>query len=270
MIALLCAPCRLHSVSNHANAQNGTDHGEYKAMKGGEDVMKVCSFTARERPMVQKVLQTTIQCSETAGFGVVVENPCAQSGPTVGSFFHVYAEFVKELYFNLICHCAWGVEWQKSTGIATLFAWQPVGKRGSGGKCVCRKAHKYMIHGPADRRPRVPGLAYHAAVCALPRGMLEEVYCAFEAREAEAIRKWDESSTIEKIQAVSLRIDERVHEQPGEDDEVVVVVSSVAPFVKPGSRRKQQSVKCVQLGLTNEEIQSDTARMLADLVRDAE
>ena len=54
---------------------------------------------------------------------------------------------------------------------------------------MCRKAHKYMIHGLADRRPRVPGLAYHAAVCALPRGMLEEVYCDFEAREAEAIRK---------------------------------------------------------------------------------
>ena len=65
-------------------------------MKGGEDAMKLCTFTARERPMVQKVLQTTIQCSVTAGFGVAVENPCAQSGPTVGSFFHVYAEFVKD------------------------------------------------------------------------------------------------------------------------------------------------------------------------------
>ena len=46
-----------------------------------------------------------------------------------------------------------------------------------------------MIHGPAERRPRVSGVAYHAAVCALPRGMLEEIYCAFEAREAAAIQK---------------------------------------------------------------------------------
>ena len=50
-----------------------------------------------------------------------------------------------------------GVEWQKSTGIATSFAWQPVGKTGSGGKVHVQEAHKYMIHGPADRRPRVPG-----------------------------------------------------------------------------------------------------------------
>ena len=83
--------------------------------------------------MVEKVLKTTINFSEQSGFGVVVENPCSKSGPTVGSFFHVYAEFVEELYFNLVCPCAWMVEWQKSTGIATSFEWQPVGRPRSEG-----------------------------------------------------------------------------------------------------------------------------------------
>jgi hypothetical protein len=54
MLALLCAPCRLHSVNNHANVRNGTAHGVYKAMESGKAAMEVCSFTARERPMVQK------------------------------------------------------------------------------------------------------------------------------------------------------------------------------------------------------------------------
>ena len=64
-------------------------------MKDENEVTKVCSFTARERPMVQKVLKTTISISKQSGFGVAVENPCSKSGPTVGSFFHVYAEFVE-------------------------------------------------------------------------------------------------------------------------------------------------------------------------------
>jgi hypothetical protein len=207
MLALICAPCRTHSVSNYANVGNGTAYGNYKAMEGETEVTKVCSFAARERPMVQKILETTITLSKQSGFGVVVENPCSKTGPTVGSFFQVYADLVEELHLNLVCHCAWMVEWQKSTGIATSFEWLPVGRPGSEGKCICEKAHKYMIHGPAERRPRVPGVAYHAAVCALPRGMLEEIYCAFEAREAAAIQRWDEASVVEKIRAVSMQID---------------------------------------------------------------
>ena len=39
MIALLCAPCRLHSVNNRANVQNETAHGVYKAMKDGKAAM---------------------------------------------------------------------------------------------------------------------------------------------------------------------------------------------------------------------------------------
>ena len=75
--------------------------------------------------MVEKVPVTkvTIQAPKSPGFGVAVEIPCAQSGPTIGSFYCVYADFVRELYFNLVCRCAWRVEWQKSTGIATPFEW---------------------------------------------------------------------------------------------------------------------------------------------------
>ena len=74
--------------------------------------------------MVEKVLKTTVNISKQSGFGVVVENSCSKSGPTVGSFYHAYAEFVKGLHFNLVCHCAWIVECQRSTGIATSFEWQ--------------------------------------------------------------------------------------------------------------------------------------------------
>ena len=278
--------CR--TVSNYANVQNGTAHGVYKAMKDGSEAMEVCSFTARERPMVEKVLRTTIVYSKVSGFGVAVENPCARGGPTPGSFYCVYAELVKELYFNLVCHCAWGVEWQKSTGIATSFAWNPVGKPGSGGKCVCSKAHKYMIHGPADRRPRVAGLAYHAAVCALPRGMLEEIYSAFVAREDAAISRWDSSSIVEKIQAVSMKIDERAQTGLVEAVECEVVISSAAPSaftrLKPVNttepsrrtqvvqlRKKRMSMKCIELGLTADEIQedttTDTVRVLEEMAR---
>ena len=47
MLALICAPCRTHSVSNYANIGNGIAHGVYKAMKGDTEVTKVCTFTAR-------------------------------------------------------------------------------------------------------------------------------------------------------------------------------------------------------------------------------
>ena len=33
MLALICASCRAHSVSNSANIVSGTAHGEYKVMK---------------------------------------------------------------------------------------------------------------------------------------------------------------------------------------------------------------------------------------------
>ena len=197
--------------------------------------MEVRSFTARERLMVQKVLQTTIQYSTVSGFGVVVENPCAQSGPTIDSFYHVYAEYVQGLHFDLVCHCAWGVEWQISTGIATSFAWQPAGRKGSDGKCVCKREHKYMIHGPAVRRSRVLGLAYHAAVCALPKGMLEEIYSAFEARKAEVISRWDDASTVETIRAASMKIYGHVHTKP-QAEECAVAEDSVAHEV-PMRRR---------------------------------
>ena len=59
---------------------------------------------------------------------------------------------------------------------------------------------------------------------------------------------------MEKIQAVSLKIVEHIHKQPEEDDGAAVVVGSVAPSVKSGSRGKRQSVKCVRLGLTDEEV----------------
>ena len=55
--------------------------------------------------MVGKVLKTTISISEQSEFGVAVEDPRSKSGPTIRSFYHVYAEFVKELYSNLVCHC---------------------------------------------------------------------------------------------------------------------------------------------------------------------
>ena len=64
MLALICALCRPHSVSIYANIGNGTAQGEHKAMKGDTEVTKVCTFTARERPMVEKVLKTTINISE--------------------------------------------------------------------------------------------------------------------------------------------------------------------------------------------------------------
>jgi hypothetical protein len=252
--------------------------------------------------MVQKVLETTVTVtlSKQSGFGVAVENPCSKSGPTVGSFFQVYAEFVKELHFNLVCHCAWMVEWQKSTGIATSFEWQPIGRPRSEGKCICEKAHKYMIHGPAERRPHVSGVAYHAAVCALPRGVLEEIYCAFEAREAAAIQRWDEASVVEKIRAVSMQIDGcpqsmldcpvpnelvRVHESAvAEDLPSVPILETTSVDTDPAVpsrftameprkgvkvREKQLSLKSMELGLSADEIQRDTvaetARMLAML-----
>lgn len=249
MLTLLCAPCRTHSVSNYANTKYGTAHGVYKAIEDGRAAVEVCSFTARERPMVEKVLVTTIQLSKSSGFGIVVENPCVQSGSTVGSFYSVYAEIVRDLWFNLVCHCAWKVEWQKSTGTATSFEWQPVGRPGSQWKCICKKAHRYMTHGPSDRRPRVPGLTYHAAVCALPRGTVEEIYCAFGACEAVAIRRWDDATIVEKTRAVSMKIDGHALLEPTEAEESVIAETSERGFLREGSKYRQsvQSLDCLLL-----------------------
>ena len=113
---------------------------------------------------------------------------------------------------------------------------------------------------------RVPRLAYHAAVCALPRDMLEEIYCAFVAREAAAIRRWDDASIVEKIQAVSMKIDGHIQLGPTEVEERVIAESSVVPEKRIPKRRKQVSAKCIELGVSTAEIQTDMLRMADELV----
>jgi hypothetical protein len=107
--------------------------------------------------------------------------------------------------------------------------------------------------------------------------MLEEIYSAFVAREDAAISRWDSSSIIEKIQAVSMKIEGCVRDAPFEEGKSAVVVgpaaqsrfTAVDPLHGVQVRRKQMSAKSMELGLSADEIREDTAaetaRVLAGL-----
>ena len=41
MLALLCAPCRAHSVSNYASMKKGTAHDVYTALDDGRGAVEV-------------------------------------------------------------------------------------------------------------------------------------------------------------------------------------------------------------------------------------
>jgi hypothetical protein len=107
--------------------------------------------------------------------------------------------------------------------------------------------------------------------------MLEEIYSAFVAREDAAISRWDSSSIIEKIKAVSMKIDGCVRDAPFEEGKSAVVVGPAAqsrftvvdPLHGVQVREKQLSAKSMELGLSADVIQKDTAaetaRVLAEL-----